>query len=157
MCIGSIGRNILLKTTFRTTEHRWCGMGVSDPDSGKLLGHHTRISANRHLPSHQCRCGRPKAHIHSLRMEKTSEERSSGGDSPHQHALQSWATEVLHTVELKSGGRTLARSDRVRNATTKENHYDSPTIRSSISSFVIKLLRYSDIKLIKEACTKAIT
>ena len=65
---------------FRTTEHRWCGMGVSDPDSGKLVGHHTRISANRHLLSHQCRCGSPREHIHSLRMEKTSEEQSSGKD-----------------------------------------------------------------------------
>ena len=102
---------------YRNTVHHWCGMNIRDPDSGNLLGHRTRIASTRRLSTDKCPCGRPRSHVHSLRTTRSKEELCNKESSPHQQALQRWATEILRTLNLNVGGpvATKGRYDLARN------------------------------------------
>ena len=94
----------LVQHGFKTTFHTWCGLGIRDFDSGKPLGHHTRIASKKVISSHGCQCGDVSSHVHELRKDRNDIELDNGDGSPHQKANRDWAAELVEIMELKLGG-----------------------------------------------------
>ena len=116
---------------FKTTFHAWCGLGIRDFDSGKPLGHHTRIASKKVISSHGCQCGDVSSHVHELRKDRNDVELDNGDGSPHQKANRDWAVELIEIMKLKPGGPIMNDAGGV----LTEDHYEKKEERKGRNDY----------------------
>ena len=90
---------------YYTTRHHWCGLGISDMDSGMSAHCMTRMVSNDHsIFSNRCQCSERHISLDALRKERT--RKSKLGVKVHhiRIPLANGPLISFNMLKLKSGG-----------------------------------------------------